>query len=127
MDAVIDNVARILASSVSRREAFRKIAVLVGTAGMWAVAAKQDVFAASCSSCCTAVVGKSTNKCPDDPALICCPGFELNQGPGGNSNAQCAFASAPGICCAVGHCLCPDTGCSASKGGPCPAPCVFIG
>jgi hypothetical protein len=114
MDKMLDGVARILASPISRRDAFRKIAAVVGTAAMWAVVGKQDVGAASCASCCA-----PAKNCPQ--GIECCAPFK-DPGPG-NSGAACRIAGTSGQCCSKGSCICPDgnggTICSSSKGAAC--------
>jgi len=126
MDEMLDGVARILASSVSRRDAFRKIATVVGAAALWAVVGKQDVLAATCHSCCaTSKEGGAQPNCPS--GITCCD--PLHGGPPagpGNSNAMCR-ATTGTICCSPGQCACPS-GCSNSKGSSCSssAGCVII-
>jgi hypothetical protein len=131
MEALIDNVARILASPLSRREAIRRIATLVGASAVWGLAGRQDVHAASCHSCCTVDQGKRV--CP--PGVCCCvkmnPPPKGDDGTKGNSGALCKNGpvdAATGVCvdatgcCAPGNCLC-KTGCTPSKGSQCPADC----
>ena len=130
MDEMLDGVARILASSISRRDAFRKIAAVVGTAALWAVVGKQDVFAATCNSCCATSQDDHTPRiCP--PGITCCDPLKGGPPAGpGNSNAMCraTVGNSVTVCCSKGQCACPS-GCSSSTGGSCSAAagCVIIG
>src|SRR5215471_15224871 len=111
MERIVDNVARILAAPLPRREALRRIMTLLGAAAVWGVAGRQDVLAnGSCSSCCTVDQGKSV--CP--PNLCCCvkldPPNPRDKQPKGNSQAACAFGTpdfCPSAtpCCGKGNCL----------------------
>mgnify|MGYP003341271212 CR=1 FL=1 len=105
MDRFIDDLARITATSPSRRQAFRLIAGLFG-AVLVALVSGETVQAACPTGTTTCFSNKRTN--------ICCAPNQCCAGKG--PNAQC---------CSKGSCACPNGSCSPSFGGSCPNGCSY--
>ena len=107
MDRVFDEVARLLASPLSRREAFSRLfrvaagALAVGALATPAAAqagrdCMTDNDCAGQQQCCGATA-KTTGRCAP-PTQVCCP-------PGSTT-----------VSCPQNQVCCPDSGCSSSLG-----------
>ena len=112
MDKFFDDLAKILATQMPRRKAFRFVGSALAAAVMGVVAAK-PVFAVQCTAQnCTG--GKC---CGTGANAICCP----------TATTCCASKGNTNSCCNKGRCTCNNGTCGVSTGGQCPtgcAPCV---
>ena|SRR5438445_4827388 len=106
MDYFFDETARILATPMPRRKAFRLIGGALAAAVVAAIGA-QPVGAVTCSDGTPQTCGKNKNQ-------ICC------------TATQCCAAAGAGMarCCNPGQCTCNNGTCAASTGGACPHDCV---
>jgi len=103
MDRILDEMARVLASPMPRRKAFRFIGGVVAAAVVGAFSAQPA--SAACGT------GQST--CGKGGNQTCC-----------NANQCCATNGAAGArCCNQGQCYCSNGTCAASSGGSCPGGC----
>src|SRR5258708_34725109 len=98
MDYFFDETARILATAMPRRKAFKLIGGAVAAAVVAAIGV-QPAGAVTCSS------GQKT--CGKDKNQICC------------AATQCCAAAGAGMasCCNKGQCTCLSGTCAASTGG----------
>jgi len=119
MDALIDNVARILATEQSRRSALR----LLGAALATAVASRFLVEPLSATTCTPEQIKYGAKTCGaanNKNTPICCPSGTCcaigGQGQGGPHQLNC---------CAKGSCYCANGRCAASSGGKCPGGCTL--
>ena len=121
MDALIDNVARILATGHSRRQALRLLGGAFAAAIVGAFAA-EPLSAQSHSAPCSpeqlkygaATCGPQTDK----NSLCCDPGFCCaigGRGDGGPHHLNC---------CPKGTCYCANGMCAGSANSPCPGGCT---
>ena len=104
MDHFFDETARILATPMPRRKAFRLIAGALTAAVVAAIGSRP--VSAQCPPGQT-VCGKGKN-------AICCP-----------PNTCCADNGSRAICCGRGQCFCNNGTCAASTGGKCPGGCTI--
>ena len=107
MDYFFDETARILATPIPRRKAFRLIASALAAA----VVAAFSVQPASAVTC----TGGTPQTCGRGMGQICC------------AATQCCAAAgaAKAACCNKGQCTCSNGTCAASSGGACPGGCSF--
>ena len=111
MNYLIDDVARILATPMSRRKTFR----LLGGALAAAAVAALGVQPVSAAVCTTAQLGAGSKSCGSGGNATCCP-----------SNTCCAANGAAGAkCCTKGQCACNNGSCGASSGGKCGGGCTL--
>ena len=144
VDALIDNLARILATPYSRRHTLRLIggALAAGVVGAFSTAA---VSARACTRAQSAAGGSTCGRSNDDDRdddrddedrrrgggdddrrgedggggherAICCP-----------RGTCCANGSGGPRCCNKGQCYCHNGSCAASRGGRCPSGCKMCG
>src|ERR1044071_1540464 len=114
MDRIFDEMARVLASPMPRRKAFRFIggggsAAVVGavTVGSGSAAGVGGAFSVQPAS---AACGTGQSTCGKGGNQTCC-----------NANQCCATNGAAGArCCNQGQCYCSNGTCAASSGGSCP-------
>jgi hypothetical protein len=110
MDELIDNIARVLATPMPRRQAFRVIAGALAAAGLAAVGSRPV----------------SAAPCPNPP-----PSGQFTCGSGNNAaccnrqNECCALRGNRGMCCKRGDCVCNNGTCSSSAQGNCPSGCFL--
>ena len=115
MDQLFDDLARILATPMSRRKAVG----LAGGALAAAVAAALGVSPAaaqvpSTGECNPQQSGSGSKTCKANGGTACCP-------PG----TCCAnTGKARAQCCLKGQCVCANGSCAASNGGKCPGGCT---
>src|SRR5438874_1757630 len=105
MDSLIDDVARILASSMPRRKVFRLIGGAIAAAVVPAIGVR-PVSAQQCPP--------GQNTCGNGNNAICC-----------QRSRCCAAAGNRATCCTRGECFCNNGTCAASTGGRCPGGCTF--
>jgi len=120
MDQLFDDIARLLATTQSRRRAFRLLGGVFATAVVGAFAVK-PLSAQSCTpeqikygaKTCGPVPSPGTEKAPPG---VCCP-----------AGTCCALGgqNQPGQCCTKGQCHCANGRCAASSGGKCPGGCTL--
>ena len=130
MDRIIDDVARILATSMPRRKALGLVGGVFATA-FFAMFAVEPLEAKSCTKAqlkagarsCKAGDGNDGDDDSDDDAGgrgghgggdngICCP-----------KGTCCAAKGNKLACCAKGSCVCDNGTCAPSGGGKCPHGC----
>src|SRR5881409_1609665 len=95
MNFLIDDVARILATPMSRRQAFARIAGILGGVLLASVPAQA---VGRCGSCASAACNEELTCLNCGGSKICC-----------NSGY---------VCCGTGHC-CPTAACCNSQSGTC--------
>jgi hypothetical protein len=106
MDSMLDDVARVLASPISRREAFGRISkLLMAAAFASVVGGPKPAQAANCTP--------PTFACGPGANQICCPQHACCNRKGNNTR-----------CCLNGQCICDDGRCANSTGGKCPSGCT---
>lgn len=138
MDHVIDDVARLLAQDMPRRQLFRLVGGVFATA-VFAMFAVEPLSANSCSRGSLRAGARSCSPgddidgddCDDggrfgdgrrderrhhngrfDDDGICCP-----------RNTCCASSGRKLACCSKGSCVCNNGTCAASSGSRCPSGC----
>ena len=120
MDRIIDDVARILATSMPRRRALGLVGGVFATA-FFAMFAVEPLEAKTCSKAQLNAGGRSCrpgddndgdDDGDDDAGGICCP-----------KNTCCAAKGKKLSCCAKGSCVCDNGTCAPSGGGKCPHGC----
>jgi hypothetical protein len=99
MNLLIDDVARVLATPMSRRKAFARIAGILGGVLLASVPAQAI---GPCGICtvngdCTGVAANNCVSCPGGGSICCRPGY---------------------ACCGTSHC-CPNAACCNSQTGTC--------
>lgn len=105
MDRVLDEMARVMASSMSRRQAFGrlwKVAV-----GVVAASALATPVAAQRGRTCT-----TDTDCPGKPGTQRCCGEQCV----GSNLVCCTTTDGTTTACPAGQQCCPASGCSASQG-----------
>ena len=112
MDHLIDNLARILATPMPRRNTFRLIGGAMAAAAA-AVMGIQPVGAAQ-QGCTKAQLASGMFGCGNGTAnsICCAPG------------TCCASHGNAAACCTRGQCTCSNGTCAASVGGNCPSGCA---
>jgi hypothetical protein len=119
MDSLLDDVARVLASPVSRREAFARIAKLLSGAVLASVvgapkaarAQDQEQDKRNRGKCRPPTFACGSGEDDDERQICCPPGTCCNKGEEGSK------------CCQKGQCMCEDGRCASSTGGRCPEDC----
>lgn len=109
MDALIDNIARILAAERSRRRAMRLLGGAFAAA-MFGTIASQPAEAQSKPPC-----RKNQTLCGGGATAVCC---------GPNTCCNPAKGNAGNRCCAKGECSCVNGTCSPSVNNKCPNNCT---
>ena len=117
MDALIDNVARILATGHSRREAFRLIggAFAAAVVGAFAV----EPLSAQGPVCTPEQTKYGAKPCGAVKGAQCCPADKCCAIGGQSETLQVTD------CCDFGECYCANGLCAPSKGGNCPGGCTL--
>jgi hypothetical protein len=120
MDQLFDDLARILATSHSRRKLFRLIGGVFASAVVGAFAV-QPLSATSCTPDQIKYGAKPCGPNPDPgdehaPPGVCCP-----------TDTCCAIGgqNQAGQCCLKNQCYCANGRCAASSGGRCPGGCTL--
>jgi len=106
MNDLIDNLARILATPMPRRKAFKLFGGALAAAVV-TFAGGQALQAAGCKK------GEVGNTCGSGTNAKCCA-------PG----TCCAVKGSVVGCCAKNSCVCSNGTCASSTGGRCPAGCT---
>jgi len=108
MNDLIDNFARILATPMSRRKAFKLFggafaAAVVGVAGIQTVAAKD---------CTKSELNSGSKTCGQGTSSKCC------------AAGTCCTAKGNVVsCCTKAQCVCTNGTCASSTGAICPSGC----
>ncbi len=121
MDKLIDDVARIFATQMPRRRAFKILggtlaaAVVAAFGGAIVNAGQQDNRGPRRDRCTDAQLQNGANyNCGNGVAnQICCP-----------RGTCCAKHGNDAQCCTPGQCVCKNGTCAASTGGACPKNCT---
>jgi hypothetical protein len=125
MDSVLDDVARVLASPIGRREAFARISKLLAGAVLAGVIGETKAVRAQNQNQNQNENDKKKSKCKA-PTVACGSG-------GDDDNEEKQICCPPGTCCnhgedsskccQKGQCMCEDGRCASSMGGRCPEDC----
>jgi hypothetical protein len=102
MNDLMDNFARILATPMPRRKAFK----LFGGAFAAAIALAAGVRTVEAAACTPAQTKSGSSTCGTGPNAKCCA-----------AGTCCATKATVSNCCAKGQYVCPDGTCSSSNGG----------
>jgi hypothetical protein len=97
MNLLIDDVARVLATPMSRRKAFARIAGILGGALLASVPAQ--AAPGNCTTC------QNNNQCTSNNCASCTGGVKI----------CCPVGF---VCCGTAHC-CPSNSCCNDNGGTC--------
>ena len=108
MDVLLDNLARVLATPMPRRKAFRLLGGAIASA-LFAASGAARVAAAQCT---TANCPAPSKCCGSGNNSICCA-----------STTCCANKGSVTTCCAKGRCVCTNGTCANSTSGQCPTGC----
>ena len=137
MDRMIDDVARILGTDMSRRKAFGLVTGVFATA-FFAMFAVEPLEARSCTKAqqragartCSPGDDEDGDDRDDEDDRDRNRGGEGGEGGGGGSssiccppNTCCAAKGRTLQCCAKGSCVCSNGTCAPSGGGKCPSGC----
>ena len=109
MDKFFDDLAKILATQMPRRKAFRFVGGALAAAVMGVVAAKPALAAQCTAQSCPSTTGKC---CGTGANAICCA-----------TGTCCASKGSTNTCCAKGRCVCSNGTCGVSSGGQCGTGC----